>query len=55
MKEIKLEFEKEGEGISKSLSAFVRLGDSIFAAGDERIDLADLKNLMMALALSSKN
>ncbi len=43
MKEIKLEFEKEGEGISKSLSAFVRLGDSIFAAGDEGIDLARLK------------
>ncbi|WP_297324254.1 DUF3616 domain-containing protein [Nitrosomonas sp.] len=43
MKKIKLQFEKEGEGISKSLSAFVRLGDSIFAAGDEGGDLARLK------------
>ena len=43
MKKIKLEFKKEGEGISKSLSAFVRLGDSIFAAGDEGVDLARLK------------
>ncbi len=43
MKEIKLEFGKEGEGISKSLSAFVRLGDSIFAGGDEGIELARLK------------
>ena len=43
MKEIKLEFEKEGEGISKSLSAFVRVEDSIFAAGDEGVDLARLK------------
>ncbi|MDO8334287.1 MAG: DUF3616 domain-containing protein [Nitrosomonas sp.] len=43
MKKIKLEFEKEGKGISKSLSAFVRLGDSIFAAGDEGVDLARLK------------
>lgn len=43
MKKIKLEFEKEGKGIAKSLSAFVRLGDSIFAAGDEGVDLARLK------------
>ncbi|AEJ01590.1 hypothetical protein Nit79A3_1780 [Nitrosomonas sp. Is79A3] len=43
MKKIKLEFEKEGKGISKSLSAFVRLEDSIFAAGDEGGDLARLK------------
>ena len=43
MKKIKLEFEKEGKGISKSLSAFVRIGDSIFAAGDEGIELARLR------------
>ena len=43
MKKIKLEFKKKGEGISKSLSAFVRLRDSIFAAGDEGVDLARLK------------
>ena len=43
MKKIKLEFEKKGEGISKSLSAFVRVEDSIFAAGDEGVDLARLK------------
>lgn len=43
MKKIKLIFEQEGEAIAQSLSAFVRVGDSIFAAGDEGVVLARLK------------
>lgn len=43
MKKIKLVFGEEGEAIAKSLSAFVRVGDSIYAAGDEGVVLARLK------------
>ncbi|MER0204860.1 MAG: DUF3616 domain-containing protein [Nitrosomonas sp.] len=44
MKKIQLSFETEGKAIAQSLSALVRVGDSIFAAGDEGVVLARLKS-----------
>jgi hypothetical protein len=43
MKTIELEFGEQGKEIAQSLSAFVRLDDSIFAACDESVKLARLE------------
>lgn len=43
MKKIKLEFGDAGKDISLSLSALVHIGDSIYAAGDEGVDLVRLQ------------
>ena len=43
MKKIKLEFGDAGKDISLSLSALVHIGDSIYAAGDEGVDLIRLQ------------
>ncbi|MCU0734984.1 MAG: DUF3616 domain-containing protein [Methylotetracoccus sp.] len=43
METITLEFGEEGKKIAESLSAFVRVDDSIFAGGDEGVNLARLE------------
>lgn len=43
MKKVRLEFGVTGKDISQSLSALVHIGDSIYAAGDEGVDLIRLQ------------
>lgn len=43
MKKLRLEFGDAGIDISQSLSALVHIGDSIYAAGDEGVDLIRLQ------------